>query len=282
MKSKHSQVQAKFFDQQPPLSPWTELLVEKGVSLSFKPKEIFLKKVFDNWGFKASDRVLDVGCGQGIYLARLARSYGFKGVGIDISRKSIEYAQKHLADKRLRFEAGEAIKLPFTEASFDKVVSFDALEHIEAQEKAVKEMVRVLKPGGRLLVYTLNKNDKYSLDWIWHKLGFKVYEQAMHKPELFVDAGWIKKLLSSLGMRQVKVRFFDAFFSLGMSEIIMITALGFKKIGLGKSKLMGKLFLGFTSLMSRILYPVIFILDSWWLMRGYSVGLCIEARKREG
>jgi len=278
----YSDEQARFFDKNPPLSPWTELLVEKGVSLSFKPKEIFLKKVFDSWGFKASDRVLDVGCGQGIYLARLAKSYGFEGVGVDISRKSVEYAQKHLAGKKLRFKVGEATKLPFTEASFDKVVSFDALEHIEAQEKAVKEMVRVLKPGGRLLIYTLNKNDKYSLDWMWHKLGFKVYERAMHKPELFVDAGFIKKQLKSLGMRQIRIRFFDAFVGLGMSELIMVSALGLQKIGLRKSRWLGKLFLGLTSLMSRILYPVIFILDSWWLMRGHSVGLCLEARKREG
>jgi len=57
----------------------------------------------------------------------------------------------------MRFEPGHAETLPFSDASFDRVVSVVAFHHMEDQERALAEMCRVLRPGGRLVIVELAK-----------------------------------------------------------------------------------------------------------------------------
>jgi ubiquinone/menaquinone biosynthesis C-methylase UbiE len=106
---------------------------------------------------KRGDRVLDIGCGPG-YLARmLAEAVGPKGsvVGIDAAPEMIDYAKsKARTLAHCRFEAGAAESLAFPDASFEVVTSSLMMHHLpnDLQLQAVREMRRVLRPGGTLVL----------------------------------------------------------------------------------------------------------------------------------
>jgi SAM-dependent methyltransferase len=92
-------------------------------------------------------RILDVGCGTGTMLSHLA-SFG-KAQGVDIDEEAVGYClERGLTDVRL----GEAAKLPFDDGSFDLVTALDVVEHLDDDVGALREMRRVLRPGGRILV----------------------------------------------------------------------------------------------------------------------------------
>ena len=101
--------------------------------------------------------ILEVGGGQGGLTALLyPRS---QITNIDLNP---EYAQAACnQQERVRFMCGDATALPFDNHSFDTVTMFDVLEHIPAHEKAVSEALRVLRPGGVLLISTPNENWRF-------------------------------------------------------------------------------------------------------------------------
>ena len=96
--------------------------------------------------------VLDVGCGVGATPCFIARQYGCRVVGLDISPKMIERskerAQKERVTDRVEFRVADAQDLPFEEAIFDAVMTESVTAFPEDKQKAVQEYVRVTKPGG--------------------------------------------------------------------------------------------------------------------------------------
>lgn len=100
--------------------------------------------------------VLDVGCGQGIDLVEYA-SAGARATGIDLTPHGIELARRHAEAKELNVTAveGDAERLPFDDASFDVVASNGVLHHTPDMPAALREVYRVLRPGGvaRIIVY---------------------------------------------------------------------------------------------------------------------------------
>ncbi|OYW11315.1 MAG: hypothetical protein B7X34_03330, partial [Acidobacteriia bacterium 12-62-4] len=101
-------------------------------------------------------RVLDVGCGTGYGTKELALT-AREATGVDVSSEAIEYARENYAKDNLRYELGSATELPFADASFDLVVAFEVIEHLEEWQKLLTEARRVLAPGGQLVVSTPNK-----------------------------------------------------------------------------------------------------------------------------
>ena len=98
-------------------------------------------------------RVLEVGCGNAYTLARYAEK-GAQIYGIDLTEAAIKIARKRFAYRTLKgdFTVGDAEKLPYKTESFDCVCSMGVLHHVPDPEKAVAEIYRCLKPGGRLIV----------------------------------------------------------------------------------------------------------------------------------
>jgi SAM-dependent methyltransferase len=94
-------------------------------------------------------RVLDVGCGEG-QVARRAAALGADVVGIDPTRNQIVVAYERAGGPRYGEAAAEA--LPFRDSSFDAVVMCLVIEHLDPMEPAIREMARVLEPGGRCLL----------------------------------------------------------------------------------------------------------------------------------
>ncbi len=102
-----------------------------------------------------NENILDVGCGSGIFTEFFIDS-GAKLTGLDISVPMILDAQSRLAGKPFASVAGTMYQLPFLNDAFDKTVSITALEFVPDAQKAVDEMFRVTKPGGWVVVSTLN------------------------------------------------------------------------------------------------------------------------------
>lgn len=101
--------------------------------------------------------VLDVACGAGYGSALLAR-YAKRVVGVDISSDTIGHARSTYATlSNVDFQQADCTALPFADASFDAVVSFETIEHIEGQEKFLDEVARVLRPDGLFVLSSPNR-----------------------------------------------------------------------------------------------------------------------------
>ena len=109
--------------------------------------------------------VLDAACGEGYGSAMLAAADAASVVGIDIDPAAVAHARgAHGIDVR----EGDVAELPFDDATFDLVVSFETIEHVAEPELALDEFRRVLSPGGILVVSTPNA-DEYLEDNPYHQ-----------------------------------------------------------------------------------------------------------------
>jgi ubiquinone/menaquinone biosynthesis C-methylase UbiE len=121
-------------------------------------------------GAQPSDRVLDIGCGPGYFARMLTDAVGPTGsvVGIDAAPEMIEYASRKARFlPNCRFQSGGAEALDFPDATFDVVVSSLMMHHMpdELRLQAVREMRRVLRAGGTLLLadFTVPKQGAWRL-----------------------------------------------------------------------------------------------------------------------
>jgi predicted ATP-grasp superfamily ATP-dependent carboligase/SAM-dependent methyltransferase len=96
-------------------------------------------------------RVLDVGCATGDLTEELTRR-GYDALGIDISEAMTEYAGEHYG--RDRFRVGDIEQMPFPDNSFDAVMCLGVVAYLETDVGALREIRRVLKPGGRAVITT--------------------------------------------------------------------------------------------------------------------------------
>lgn len=103
-------------------------------------------------GERLHGRVFEDGCGVGMYLARLARE-AHQAVGMDIELERT--LEAHQMARRVLCGAGEY--LPFTDNLFDLILSHEVIEHVQDDRKAIEEIVRVLRPGGRLVLFVPNR-----------------------------------------------------------------------------------------------------------------------------
>lgn len=101
---------------------------------------------------KENVRLLDIGCGQGTLLA--AAEKHVKTYGVDISAEAIRKARKNA--KKTVFKISSAERLPFPSNYFDYIACMGSLEHFYDLDKALKEMRRVLKSGGKALIHVPN------------------------------------------------------------------------------------------------------------------------------
>ncbi len=111
------------------------------------------REIFHGYRLTGAFDALDVGCGTGEITSRLADLYPqAKLVGVDLIEAHLEIARARTAPlgERVSFRAADAFALPFDAGAFDLVVCRHMLQAVPRPEEAMAEMVRVLKPGGRI------------------------------------------------------------------------------------------------------------------------------------
>ena len=122
--------------------------------------------VLDALQFRSGERVLDIGTGPGFLAAEMAEAVGPTGQihGVDMSEPMLEMARKRCAGKSwVTFQPDAATDLPSDDATFDAALSVQVYEYIADVTKALSEMYRVIRPGGRAAIV--------STDWdaiAWH------------------------------------------------------------------------------------------------------------------
>src|SRR5688572_26501638 len=111
------------------------------------------------------DKIVEVGCGDGYYLYILSNlKMGLHLTGVDFDRRALESARQNLKGKSVRLVYGDLMTgLPFANSSFDKVIMSEVLEHLPSDIKGLREIRRILKKGGKLILTVPNAN--YPLLW---------------------------------------------------------------------------------------------------------------------
>lgn len=148
-------------------------------SESFRTSEEYDARAIQNWkkmrairamGPAPGDIVADVGCSNGFFLRLMSTQYHTQGIGVDLADSIFVAAgQDGVLGFNNRFCLAEAERLPISDGTIDFVVSFDLLEHLAKPEEAIAEFVRILKPGGRLLIHMPIRDYDYTLQWLLAK-----------------------------------------------------------------------------------------------------------------
>lgn len=157
-------------------------------------------------------RILDVGCGTGANLLMLSR-YG-DAEGVDISEDALAFCRERGLDQ-VKHGAGE--ELPYEDGTFDLVTAFDVVEHMDNDLAGLKEMYRVLRPGGHALLFVptfmflwglqddvSNHRRRYRLPelrMVLEQAGFEIERSTYANITFFLPILFVRKLMRLTGIK---------------------------------------------------------------------------------
>lgn len=135
------------------------------------------RRLIEKLDLRPGEKILDAGCGDGFYLHLLSNLGKFELVGLDSEPRALKSATKNLKGRRVKLIEGNILKMPFKNNSFDKIVCSEVLEHLQDDLTSLKELKRVLRPGGVLMITVPNHNYPFLWDpinWVLEKV-FKTH-----------------------------------------------------------------------------------------------------------
>lgn len=131
--------------------------------------------------------LVDVGCGGGLMAPHL-RGKGYRHVGVDVTRSALAQAGAHGVTP----VAGDAAALPLSDGCADVVVAGEILEHVPDLPATVAEVCRVLRPGGLLVLDTLNATTLSRFVAVTLAERVRGVPRGLHDPALFVNPGVLR------------------------------------------------------------------------------------------
>ncbi|MBI4212816.1 MAG: methyltransferase domain-containing protein [Chloroflexi bacterium] len=158
------------------------VLLRNEADLAFRRRVPIVLRYVDP---QPDDRILDCGCGMGFMLRTLARLCSAHLFGVELRHATIGTAQRELTGTNARLTRASVFQLPFRDAVFDKIVMTEVLEHLEDQAAALREVSRVLRPGGTLALTVPNRDYPF---W-WDPLN-KTLETVLHA-HVSKDIWWL-------------------------------------------------------------------------------------------
>ena len=143
-------------------------------------------------------RILDLGCGTGRVAAALAERYGATVTGVDPSPEMLEVARSRAPEGVVALERGTAEDIPFADASFERAI-MQLVVHLVDRPRTFAELYRVLVPGGRLVISTVNPA---AVERIWLSKLFPSYAAIDRKR--FPALGSLSDELDAAGFTDIK------------------------------------------------------------------------------
>jgi len=153
-------------------------------------------------------RVLEVGCGSGVFASQVATASQARVVGVDANVRAVEFARSQFVHPNLRFEVGSLSDLSFADQSFERIALLEVIEHIYQYQalELLQALRSLLTPGGRLVISTPNSLSAWPMiEWLLDHLQFVPQmrgEQhvARYHPES------LRALIEPLGFRLLESR----------------------------------------------------------------------------
>lgn len=179
-----------------PMDGWIARAYDHGVQAAFR--DLFPVLAGDVVGeLSSSRRLLDAGCGPGQFTIMLAEALPAAEVwGIDLAPTMIELARAHaaasLAHARLHFEIADVTGLPFPDGHFDALISSGSIKHWPDPVAGLRELHRVLAPGGRAFIGEMNRlappqavaaQRKRLRHWLFRLIYPRVFTKALTPAE---------------------------------------------------------------------------------------------------
>lgn len=150
---------------------------------------------------KPNSSLLDVGCGTGILISKLlSLNNKMRLYGLDITPKMVEVAKDKFKDNpRVKITLGSAIKMPYRNNTFDYVACASSFHHHPDPSQSVQEMVRVLKPDGKLLILDM------CIEGCIRQLLFRIENSYHHEGKVFrLTNKEMYDLYKKVGLTQIK------------------------------------------------------------------------------
>jgi ubiquinone/menaquinone biosynthesis C-methylase UbiE len=186
------------------------------------------------------DRVLDIACGTGFGSDILSEATSGTVIGGDISEDAVKECRKNWKRSNLTFEVLDGTQLPYTSNSFDKIISFETIEHTTKYNEMTAEFGRVLKPGGQLFLSTPNSNITSPVGVISNPFHTQEFNYMELRALLSKGFGVVEILgqrycrYDNKSGKQKKGRFFEkVFLSIGIRKMPYTWRSGFMKLFFG-------------------------------------------------
>jgi ubiquinone/menaquinone biosynthesis C-methylase UbiE len=175
--------------------------------------ELMIRKL----GARPGQRVLDVGCGTGRPALELALACGVEVVGVNVSRRQIELAERLAGEaglgEQVRFRFADAMDLPFGRNSFDGAWLFESLLHMPDQARVLRQLADLLRPGGRLVIANLvqrvplTDEQNASLQGCWRSGSVAAVLPLERYPALVAESGLVLDELTDVSEQTVRQTF---------------------------------------------------------------------------
>jgi len=159
----------------------------------YRGRRTVLEGAIARLGLPASARILDAGCGSGRNMLELARLG--TATGIELSDESVALARKRDVGEVV---AGSVLEMPFPDDSFDFAVSLDVIEHLEDDLAALRELRRVLAPGGTLLLTVP------AYQWLWS------HHDEINEHHRRYTRRSLQRVAEQAGWKQVRTTYFNS------------------------------------------------------------------------
>ena len=192
--------------------------------MSLGVHRLWKRFVIDLAGVRSGERVLDVAGGTGDLVREFSKLVGADGLAVlsDINAAMLTEGRSRLTDRGVvgvPLAQANAEKLPFADSSFDCITIGFGLRNVTDKDAALRSMLRVLKPGGRLLVLEFSKPISEGLSKLYDQYSFKVlpmlgrlvandegsYRYLAESIRMHPDQATLKKMMEDAGFSRVQV-----------------------------------------------------------------------------
>jgi ubiquinone/menaquinone biosynthesis C-methylase UbiE len=172
---------------------------------------------FDLLGLTSGNTVLDLGCGEGRHVISVYVEANVTSIGMDLGFNDLKTTQDKFmpfvepdnTQKAFALTCANALQLPFPDASFDKVICSEVLEHIPDYEGALKEIERILKPGGVAAISV----PRYGPEWICWQLSDDYHSNEGGHLRIFT-ASQLRRSIERTGLRYIRQHWAHALHSI--------------------------------------------------------------------